>query len=287
MNKSIVGTVIVFISVFFLLVSLSYSENSETFPQRVISLSPSITEELYLLGAEDKLIGCTTYCIRPKGAKTKEKVGTVIEVNLEKIVMLNPDIILATSLTDSKAVEKLKNLGIKIESFPASKNFNELCNEFLKLGKIVGKKNKAEEIVNDAKNKIDIIKRKTENMPHPTIFVQIGSSPLFAATDDYFIDDFINFAGGINIAENSKSGLYSREEVIKRNPDVIVIVTMGIAGDKEVKIWKNYKTLMAVKNNRIYILDSYRLCSSTPVSFVDTLKDFVEILHPEKRKINL
>ncbi|OGW75196.1 MAG: hypothetical protein A2Z72_03960 [Omnitrophica bacterium RBG_13_46_9] len=201
---------------------------------------------------------------------------------MEKIVMLEPDMVLATSLTDVRAVEKLGRLGIKVISIPPPGSFDELCKQFLELGEILGEEEKARKIVNDARNKVGLIRKKAGNLSSPRVFVQIGSSPLFAATDDYFIDDFVGFAGGTNIAEKSKTGLYSREEVIKRNPDVIVVVTMGIAGDKEIENWKNYKTLNAVKNNRIHLVDPYRLCSSTPESFVDMLEEFVEILHPDE-----
>ncbi|MDP2754421.1 MAG: ABC transporter substrate-binding protein [Nitrospirota bacterium] len=249
-------------------------------PQRIISLGPSITEQLYLLEAQDRLIGCTVYCKRPKEAESKEKVGTVIEVNLEKIVSLKPDLVVATSLTNLKAIEKLRNLGIKLVEFHSSKNFTELCKQFLELGKIVGREKEAEEIVYRAKKAISSIKQKVKELPKPKVLVQVGAKPLWVAPKDSFVNDFIEFAGGINIAGDSETGLYSREKVLKQNPDVIIIVTMGIVGEEEKKIWQKYKTLNAVINNRIYIVDSYRLCSPTPVSFVETLEKITEILHP-------
>ena len=93
-------------------------------------------------------------------------------------------------------------------------------------------------------------------------------------------DDYIEYAGGINIAADAASGIYSREEVLKRNPQVIVIVTMGIAGEKEAETWKTFNTIEAVKNNRIYIVDSYTYCSPTPNGFVKGLKELVMLLHP-------
>ena len=78
---------------------------NQVYPKRIISLGPSLTKELYLLGVEDRLIGCTVYA--PECAKDKEKVGTVIDINLEKIIKLKPDLVLATSLTNPKRVEKL------------------------------------------------------------------------------------------------------------------------------------------------------------------------------------
>lgn len=255
--------------------------SQEDYPQRIISLGPAITEELYILGAEEKLVGCTVYCQRPPEAKKKQKVGTAIEVNLEKIVCLQPDLVLATSLTDPDAKEKLKNLGIKTVTFPAEKDFSGICDQFLKLGRIIGKEKQASEITAAARNKVDSIRKKTEGLKRPKVFIQVGAKPLVTATDDSFINDFIESAGGTNIAREARSGLYSREEVIRKNPDIIIIVTMGIAGEKEKESWSKYKTIGAIKNNRIYIIDSYRLCSPTPVSFADTLEEIARILHPQ------
>ncbi len=256
------------------------------FPNRIISLGPTLTEQLYLLNAGNKIIGNTIYCQKPPDAKKKEKVGTLIEQDLEKILILKPNLVLASSLTNPKTIKKLNNLGIKVVQFSYAKNFNEICDQFLELGKVVGKKKEAERIIEKVRGKVALLKKKTMTKnsakAKQKVFVQIGAKPLFTATKDSFINDFIEFAGGINIA-NTKTGLYSREEVVAQNPDVIIITTMGIVGDNEKKIWKKYKTINAVINNRIYIVDSYKLCSPTPVSFVETLNEIVGILHPRNK----
>jgi iron complex transport system substrate-binding protein len=238
-----------------------------------------LTEELYLLGVEDRLVGVTIYCSRPPAAQEKEKVGTVVEVDIEKIISLEPDLVLSTSLTNPKAKEKLERLGIRVVNFPAPGNFLELCEQFLELAKLVNREREAEEIIRQVKFDVDLIREGVKHLSTPKVFIQIGAKPLFAANKDYFIHDFIEFAGGINIAGSSKSGLYSREQVIKDNPDIIIIATMGILGKKEKQTWLKFKTLKAAKNNRIYIVDAYKLCSPTPVTFVESLKDIVRLLH--------
>ena len=89
------------------------------------SLGPTITEKLYLLGMEDRLVGVTTYCVRPPEACTKEKVGNVTQVNVERIVELNQDVVFATSLTDRRSVESLKRLGIRVVVFNEPKSYGE------------------------------------------------------------------------------------------------------------------------------------------------------------------
>lgn len=261
-----------------------YPQMFSIYPQRIISLGPSLTEDLYLLGVEDQLVANTTYCKRPPEAETKEKIGTVIEVNIEKIVSLKPDLILMTSLTNSKKIEKLKTLGIRLVNFPYAHNFSQLCEQFLELGQIVGREKEAEEVVRQAEFQVESIKTSVNDLPKPKVFIQLGAKPLFTAIEDSFVHNFIEFAGGINIASGVKSGLYSRENVLSQNPDVILIVTMGIVGEEEKEIWEKYKILNAVKNNRIYIVDSYKVCSPTPVSFVNVLQEILDVLHPAKGK---
>jgi iron complex transport system substrate-binding protein len=145
---------------------------------------------------------------------------------------------------------------------------------------MVGREKKAKQIVAKAKQEAAYIRQQVAGEKKIKIFWQLGAKPLFAATKGYFTNDYIEFAGGINIAADASSGIYSREEVLKRNPDVIVIVTMGITGEQEKETWKTYKSIHAVKNNRIYIVDSYTYCSPTPRGFSKALKNLVTLLHP-------
>ncbi|MBL7151667.1 MAG: ABC transporter substrate-binding protein [Candidatus Omnitrophica bacterium] len=261
--------------------SLANGYAQDTCPQRIISLVPTITEEIYLLGAQDGLVADTVYCRRPPEAQDKEKIGTVVDVNLEKIIALRPDLVLGSTLTNLRSVRKLENLGIRTVIYPSAKSFNEICAQFLELAVLLGKEKEAQEIIKEVRFKTDAIKEKYAASGKPKVFLQIGARPLFAASRGSFLNDFIEFAGGVNVVSQVKAGLYSREQVLESNPDIIIIANMGIAGEEERRAWQRYKDLKAVKNNRIYIIDSYRLCSPTPVSFTQTLQEIAAILHPD------
>lgn len=268
------------IIVFLFITHLLFAQ--EDVPQRIISLGPSITKALYLLGVQDKLIANTIYCIYPPEAKKKERVGTAQKVNIEKVYSLKPDLVLATSLVDQRSTEKLKNLGIRVVTFSTPRDFNDICKQFLELGRLVGKENEAKEIVERAENEAALIREKVKNLYKPKVLIQVGARPLVAATGNYFVNDYIEFAGGINIAKDAKESIYSRERVLKENPDVIIITTMGIAVGEERKIWQKYEILNAAKFNQIYIIDTDKITSPTPQSFVKTIEEFAHILHPEK-----
>jgi len=218
-------------------------KESASNPKRIISLLPYITEELYLLGEQDKLVGVTTYCIRPESAKLKEKVGNVIEVNVEKIFALKPDIIFASPLTNGYAKTKLIKLGLNVITFNEPKNFQDICDQFLMLGNYINKKTESENIVNESRKKIEKIKKEFSAKPNQMkILIQLGTKPIWAAAGETFINDLIEFAGGINIAKNGRTGEISKEEIIKSNPDAIIITDMGIISDEEKKNREKFKS---------------------------------------------
>jgi ABC-type Fe3+-hydroxamate transport system substrate-binding protein len=266
------------ISILFL-VSNTRAFPAPSTPRRIISLVPNITEELFDLGVQDRLVGVTTYCQRPPEAQAKERVGTVLEVNVEKIVSLRPDLVIASPLTDHKQLQKLQAVGIRVEIFPPPRDFQALCVGFLQLARLVEKQEQARAIIHQAEGELAIIKERAKGLPKPRVFVQIGERPLVAAGGDSFIDDFVTFAGGINIAREVKTSVYSREEVVRKNPDIIIIAKMGLAGEQEKAAWVKYKTIRAVQTKRIYTVDPYRFCSPTPLSFVEQVRELARLFH--------
>jgi len=279
MSTNRIVTAIILFNIFS--ASFCFSQEAPFYPQRIISLGPALTEQIYLLDAQDKLVGVTRYCQRPAQAQEKEKVGTVLEANLEKIAYLEPELVLATGLTNPKTIEKLKRLNINVVSFTQAKDFSQISEQFLALARLLGKEEQAEGILSRAKRRIDVLKRRVKHLAKKKVFAQVGANPLFAAGPDSFINDCIRLAGGINVVSGTRSGLYSREKVLQDNPDVIIITTMGIVGIEEKERWQNFKSLSAVKNNQIYIVDEYIFCSSTPPSFVQALEKMVALLHGE------
>jgi iron complex transport system substrate-binding protein len=170
-------------------------------------------------------------------------------------------------------------VGIRVEVFLPPRDFQALCDNFSQIAHMVGRKQKAREIIQQAERELATIKGKVKGMSKPRVFVQIGEKPLVAAGGDSFIDDFVAFAGGVNIAREVKTSVYSREEVVRKNPDIIIIARMGMAGEREKAAWVEYKTIRAVQTKRIYTVDPYRFCSPTPLSFVEQVRELVRLFH--------
>jgi len=244
--------------------------------KRIVSLVPWMTKSLYLMGEEDRLVGCSNFC--PTEASSHLPiVSTAVNVNLEKIVLLKPDVVLVSSLISPETVDNLKKLGIRIEYQTYPRSFNEICECFIRIGGLVGQVEKAKAIVAKQKERLEKLKLQIPKGQNPRVLIQIGAKPLFSAVPETFMDDFIRLIGGVNIASAFKIGSITREYVLKQNPDIIFIVTMGIAAQEEKATWLSYKTLSASKSKKIVILDADKTCSPTPILFVDALEEMINL----------
>lgn len=244
--------------------------------KRIVSLVPWVTKSLYLMGEQTRLVGCTSFC--PVEASDHiPVVANAMDVNIEKILLLKPDVVIASSLIKPETIDNLKKLGVKVVLQPYPKSFEEICTYFTQIGELVGQGIKAKTIVSQQKDRLARLKSKIPTGKNPKILIQIGAKPLFCAVPETFMDDFISFSGGKNIAEKLKLGSVTREYVLKQNPDIIFIVTMGIVAEEEKKTWKSYQALSASKNKKIFILDADKTCSPTPILFVDALEEIIQL----------
>jgi len=256
-------------------------------PKRIVSLAPSITESLYQLGADEALIAVTFYCNYPPQAKTKKMIGTIISPNIEKIYFLSPDLVLANNgINRSQTIEKLKSLGLKVVVLDECDNFDDIIKSFIQLGKLIGREKEAETIIEEAEAEVEVISQKLKTLPRLTVFWEVGARPLVSVGPQSFTNEFTRYSGGINIFNDAldKHPRVSREEVLKRDPDVIMLVTMGDVTKREKAYWKKFKDLKAVKSDRIYFIDADKVCRSTPNSFLAGVKEVAALLHPQAFK---
>ncbi|MBM9513771.1 ABC transporter substrate-binding protein [Desulfobulbus marinus] len=253
-------------------------------PQRIISLGPINTENVYLLGADDRLVANTSYCVRPAAAKNKQKIGSVMQVSLEKIISLKPDLVLATGLTQQQQLQQMKNMGLRVVQFQQPSSFKAICNQFLQLGQLLGVEKKAQEIVEQAQHRVQAVTSRYAALSQQKIFLQIGSQPLFSSVKGSFTNDYIVYSNGINIAANQKNGTMNYERVLAHNPDVIIIAIMGTESGiaaMEKKKWYKFSGMKAVLNNRIHIIDPDLVCSPSPTTFAEALEQIALLIHPE------
>jgi iron complex transport system substrate-binding protein len=252
---------------------------------RMVSLSPLITENIFLLGAGDSLVGNTFYCQRPHPALDKEKVGSVMELSIEKIISLRPDLILASNLTPLRQVAQLEVLGFRVETFGQPASFTDICTHFLRLGALLGLEKQAEMIVDQAVNKVRTIQYAVAGLPRQKVFLQVGAHPLFSSVKSSFTHDFIELGGGENIAADQKSGTIKAEKVVALDPDVIIIAVMGSelggVGTEQQQMWHSYSSMKAIRSGRVHVVDPDVVCSPSPTTFADTLVTIAALIHPD------
>ncbi len=244
---------------------------------RIVSLVPSVTFNLQLLDADVEIVGRTSYCPGVKADKSNV-VGSVIDVNIEKIVSLKPDVVFAMELTGKDVVTTLKRFGLNVILYKTPVNFEEICTQFEDMGRIIGKAELAKTITASERVKVKEMKAKIIGKP-VKMFFEIGANPLFGVVEGTFMDDYITMAGGVNIMKGMKGGSISREFVIQQNPSVILISDMGMVGREEAAQWAAFKQLEAVKNNRIVVVNADESCCPTPHFFTKTLAYLIETLY--------
>lgn len=241
--------------------------------KRIISLSPALTRNLLYLGEENELVGCTSYCHTTRKVNV---VATAVKVNVEKVISLRPDLVVASSMTPPETIAQLKKFGIQVEMFPMPKSYAEICSQFRQLSRLVGREAVANKVLQSVQQRIDRVKaRKADGRK---IFIQLGIDPLFAVIPNTFLNDYIKLAGGRNIAEGMTTGSITREAVLLKNPSVIFIVTMGNIDRQEKLRWEKFSNLEAVRRKKVIVIDSNMACVPTPITFAETLEVMMKAL---------
>lgn len=266
--------------VLFILILCTGTVSAEA-PFRIVSLAPSVTDSLYLLDALEFLAGVTSFC---RSSPQTEIVGTLTNPNMEKVFSLQPDFVFTVEgINRRRTIERLEGLGINVVVFKESQTFEDILANFIRLSEIVGRKDKALKIVDEVREKVDIISALAKEKDTKRVFFEINKRPLITVSAGSFMNEYLKYSGNVNIFSdiNLTHPRVSREEVLKRDPEAILLVNMGDVRAKDKKYWQTFKDLSAVRNDQIFYVDSDKFCRSTPVSFLDSLREITCLLHPE------
>jgi ABC-type Fe3+-hydroxamate transport system substrate-binding protein len=248
---------------------------------RIVSLAPSITQNIQLLGKESTIIGCTSYC--PLSAQSKAQVvASAIDANIEKIISLKPDYVLTTGLTKPQTIQTLEKVGIKVKVFPYPKSYADISEQFKVMATLTQSEKHATEILEQQQLAIERFKSQQNRTKKVKIFFEIGANPLFTVIRDTYMHEMIELAGAQNIGADMNQGSITRESVIIRNPDVIFIATMGEIGEEEKNTWSRFGTLSAVKQKQIFLLDAEKACTPTPTNFIQTVEEMIRLISNQK-----
>lgn len=222
---------------------------------KIVSLTPNITELLYSLELEDKIVGRTDYCDYPESVNEIKSVGTITEPNLETIVSLEPDIVITDGMQSEEVLDSIRNAGITVVVVRNNTSLEGTYKIIEDLGLITNTQNKAKDLISDMKKDIEKLAKSVSDInddDKKTVYysVDMGEYGLYTSGKDTYINSLLESAGLINIATDMEGWTYSLEKLIEHDPDYI-IVSKNYGAKDFILNYEPVKDLTAVKNNNI------------------------------------
>ncbi|OFV66119.1 MAG: iron ABC transporter substrate-binding protein [Candidatus Syntrophoarchaeum butanivorans] len=257
-------------------------------PERIVSLAPSVTEILFAIGAGDRVVGVDEISNYPPEVAEIEKVGSYARISTEKVVDLNPDLVVGAYGNGIETIEKISDLGIPVVGLNP-RTLDEILDSINLLGEVTGCEENATRLTNEMKVTIDRVKNASKKAAHrPRVLYVIWHDPLYTAGNGTFEDEMISIAGGENLAADLPGySIMTLETVIDRDPEVIITTSGGGMGVEEANISYEYilseerfADLTAVREGRVYVIDADIACRPGP-RIVDALEEIFRFIHPE------
>lgn len=250
-------------------------------PERILSLSPSITEIIYAIGKGDKLVGRTDYCTYPEDTKKVPSVGTITDPSIEKIIELKPDVVIYSSIVKEEIIKKLESLNIKVVGYSGEESFDGTYDMINNVSKVLNAQDGASKVILSMKKKIEDVVSKVKDSKKPKVYYVIGFGKYgdFTATGDTFIGKMIEMAGGENSASDGTKWKYSIEKLVEKNPDIL-ICPKSDGSKKGIEATNGYKDLKAVKEGKLVEIDKNIISKQGP-RVADGLLELAKIIHPE------
>ncbi len=224
-----------------------------THPKRIVSLSPAVTEILFTLGADKLLVGRTDFCTYPKEASRIESIGGISNLNIEKVLSVQPDLIISGSMVPKKIVKQFEKMGVPLVCVIEKPHFDGLYENIGKIGSLAGYKAKADSLNHALRAQLSQIDSTAPQHPKTVYYVVgFGSGGNFTAGGNTFINDIITMAGGDNIAKESEGWSFSVEALLHADPDYILIRAEDSARFAQTT---PYSQLSAIKKGHLIALE--------------------------------
>ena len=241
---------------------------------------------MFALGLGERIVAVTEYCNYPPEAQEKPKIGGFSTPNIEKVVALSPDLVLATARHEKEIIPALEGKGLPIFTLD-QKTVDEVLESITLVGEVTGKDETASRLVEGMQNRIKAVTDKTDNLletEKPRVFYITWHDPLRTPGAETRHNELIKMAGGTNIARDLTGyATISLEAIIEANPQVIIAgVGMGSGEDLPLQYVKNeprLRNMDACVNHRVYSID-VDLCGRPGPRIVDALEKFAEFTHP-------
>jgi iron complex transport system substrate-binding protein len=260
-------------------------------PQRIVSMSPPITETLFALGLGDRIVGVTRFCQFPEEAKTKEQIGGVSDPSTEKVVSLAPDVVFVTVGNPLPVMEALQKVNIRVFSVDP-KSYDGVCEAVATLGRICGVPQAGEKLSGQMLATAHDIAAKVAGIPQdkrPSALLVVWLDPLFVAGPGTYMDDMLKVCGARNAAGETKNPWkeFSLEMAVAADPEVLVLMTEHTPGAKDeqqmldkLRANPSWQGVRAVKNGCVRLIHSDLIARTGP-RLEEALKRLSQAIHPE------
>ena len=272
---------IVLILLVLVLIQFFWSQTVELDPDntdlRIVSLAPNITTIVFALGLGDHLVGVTSYCDDPPEAQLKTRVGDFIHPNLEMIMTLKPDLILAEDWSSSRSAERLRDLGQTVIEFQNPFSIADIYQLIESVGKTLQKAEEASSLVASMKEKVETVRERARRLPaRPTIYIE-NDVPTWTIGGPTFTSEAIALCGADNIFGDlaDRAPRVSEETIIQRNPDFMLSF---VASAEQVRSRPGWESIEAVKQTRIIDQFEHRLLVRGNHRLADGMLSFQQIL---------
>lgn len=252
----------------------------ENEPIRVVSGNAAITEIIFALEMDNKLIGVSEDSNYPDKAMKIEKIGSGSELDIERMIELETDLVITGYISDETA-SKIDDMGINIIIMMPN-DFDGIYKNIETIGKAINAKQEAENLVNKMRLKQNEIIERVSNSTKKRVFFELWNDPLMCFGSGSFVDKMIQIANGENIASDLEV-LYpniSADMILEKDPEVYIAIDDGVKTTEDIKDKEGYENISAIKNERIYLLNRDIISRPGP-RIVDALEMIAKVIHPE------
>ncbi|MFH7566300.1 MULTISPECIES: cobalamin-binding protein [Oceanimonas] len=238
-----------------LMPALAYGE-----AKRIISLAPHITEILFAIGAGEQVVGVDEASDYPEAATALPDIANYRSINLEQVLALEPDLIIAWQSAQSLQVAPLVQLGIPV-AYSEPKQLDDLSDELLRFGRLTGHEQQAQQVAEHYRHRLAALRQRYQEAAPVRLFYQLNEVPLMSASQHTWMGQAVSLCGGDSITADSPTPYpqIDAEFVLAQNPDVILARNLSA-----LQRWKDWPELAAVQQNQLFTMDVDTLHRFTP-----------------------
>jgi cobalamin transport system substrate-binding protein len=252
-------------------------------PQRIVSLVPSVTEVIYALGGEDRLVGRTDFCDYPPAARTKPSVGGMISPSLETLVALRPDLVIVTNAGNrEETFRQIVRLGVPVYEVAADR-IADVKDVVRRLGALTDREAAVGPLLERIDRRVAAVREAVRPYRRPRVLYVLWPEPLIVPGRSALVTELIDIAGGDSITASDADAYprYSLEAAVAKSPEVIVLANHGTGGGPvALDRWTRLTSLPAIRNGRVHSVEGNLMHRYGP-RMLDGLDQLARAIHPE------